>query len=184
MTFEFAGDVLPIVAVGRRFALAGDIGPRLGVFSVHLDPFLAAGVGVAALDPSHLVSNAPSYIRILDRHPRLQNRVWNRRDFVWVRIDPEYNSCPNLDRDIWFVCNGPQIRLATGKSIYERSADAPFISTRGQLNGRPHFSTTNADGILGTVLRIAFHWLYRHETSVLKENNRCIYASIAHFQHR
>src|SRR5438552_755111 len=46
MLLPLLGDGLPVVGIGRRFALAGDIGPAFGVLPVDFDPFLHAALGV------------------------------------------------------------------------------------------------------------------------------------------
>src|SRR5262249_20587518 len=36
----------PLLGVGRRLTLDGDVGPLFGVFGVELEPFLKAGLGI------------------------------------------------------------------------------------------------------------------------------------------
>src|ERR1700704_4238982 len=43
---ELAFHALEILGVGRGFLLLGDVRPALGVFGIHLQPFLQAGLGV------------------------------------------------------------------------------------------------------------------------------------------
>src|SRR6478609_5080902 len=43
---EFTFHALEILGVGRGFLLLGDVGPALGKFGIHLQPFFQAGLGV------------------------------------------------------------------------------------------------------------------------------------------
>ena len=46
MLGEFVRDALPLVGVGRRLALAGNIGPGFGIFPIDPQPALHARLGV------------------------------------------------------------------------------------------------------------------------------------------
>src|SRR5689334_23177482 len=60
MLLPLLRDGLPVVRVGRCFALAGDIGPAFGILAVDFDPFLhsALGIGQNGLDRAFRLADA------------------------------------------------------------------------------------------------------------------------------
>ena len=90
MLGKFVRHALPLLGIGRRFALAGDVGPRRRILTVEVEPFLGDRLAIRhdSLSGTFRLAHAAidAFVGVDDKHVLALVEAVDRADLDAVQV--------------------------------------------------------------------------------------------------